>query len=59
MQELILELEDRGYSKAADTLERFRFSLWNYIQKIYILIGTITYFSNILNSWRANENKKH
>jgi transposase-like protein len=30
MQELILELESRGYSKAADTLERFRFSLWNY-----------------------------
>jgi putative transposase len=29
-QELILELESRGYSKAADTLERFRFSLWNY-----------------------------
>ena len=29
-QELILELEGRGYSKAADTLERFRFSLWNY-----------------------------
>lgn len=30
MQELILELEGRGYSKAADTLERFQFSLWNY-----------------------------
>ncbi len=30
MQELILELESRGYSKAADTLERFRFSLGNY-----------------------------
>ena len=30
MHELILELESRGYSKAADTLERFRFSLWNY-----------------------------
>jgi len=30
MQELILELEGRGYSKAADTLEHFRFSLWNY-----------------------------
>jgi transposase-like protein len=29
-QELIRELESRGYSKAADTLERFRFSLWNY-----------------------------
>src|SRR5512137_969006 len=29
-QELILELEDRGYSKAANTLEHFRFSLWNY-----------------------------
>jgi transposase-like protein len=29
-QELIQELERRGYSKAADTLERFRFSLWNY-----------------------------
>jgi transposase-like protein len=28
--ELIQELESRGYSKAADTLERFRFSLWNY-----------------------------
>jgi len=30
MQELIHELENRGYSKAADTLERFQFSLWNY-----------------------------
>ena len=30
MQELIRELESRGYPKAADTLERFRFSLWNY-----------------------------
>jgi putative transposase len=30
MQELILELESRGYSKSADTAERFRFSLWNY-----------------------------
>lgn len=30
MQELILELENRGYSKAADTIERFQFSLWNY-----------------------------
>jgi len=30
MQALILELESRGYSKSADTAERFRFSLWNY-----------------------------
>jgi putative transposase len=30
MEELIRELESRGYSKAADTLERFQFSLWNY-----------------------------
>lgn len=30
MKELILELESRGYSKAADTLESFLFSLWNY-----------------------------
>jgi putative transposase len=30
MQELILELESRGYSKSSDTVERFRFSLWNY-----------------------------
>jgi putative transposase len=30
MQELILELESRGYSKSADTIERFRFGLWNY-----------------------------
>jgi len=30
MQELIRELESRGYSNAAGTLERFRFSLWNY-----------------------------
>ena len=30
MQELIMELEGRGYSKAADTLERYRFSSWNY-----------------------------
>jgi putative transposase len=30
IQELVLELESRGYSKAADTLESFRFNLWNY-----------------------------
>jgi putative transposase len=30
MQQLIQELENRGYSKSADTAERFRFSLWNY-----------------------------
>ena len=30
IQELISELESRDYSKAADTLENFRFSLWNY-----------------------------
>ena len=30
MKELILKLENRGYSKAADTLESFLFSLWNY-----------------------------
>ena len=30
MRELIQELESRGYSKAADTLESFLFGLWNY-----------------------------
>ena len=30
MQQLIQELESRGYSKSADTAESFRFSLWNY-----------------------------
>jgi transposase-like protein len=30
MQELFLDLENRGYSKSADTIDRFRFSLWNY-----------------------------
>jgi putative transposase len=30
MQELSLELESRGYSKSAGTIERFQFSLWNY-----------------------------
>lgn len=30
MLQLIQELERRGYSKSADTAERFRFSLWNY-----------------------------
>jgi transposase-like protein len=30
MQELISDLESRGYSKSADTIDRFRFSLWNY-----------------------------
>jgi putative transposase len=30
IQELIIDLESRGYSKSADTIERFRFSLWNY-----------------------------
>jgi transposase-like protein len=30
MQELAVELESRGYSKSAGTMERFQFSLWNY-----------------------------
>lgn len=30
MQELSQELESRGYSKSADTVERFQFGLWNY-----------------------------
>ena len=30
MLQLIQGLESRGYSKAADTAERFQFSLWNY-----------------------------
>jgi len=30
MLQLIQELEGRGYSKSAETAERFRFSLWNY-----------------------------
>ena len=30
MQDFVLELEERGYTKAAETIERFRYSLWNY-----------------------------
>jgi transposase-like protein len=30
MHELVLDLESSGYSKSADTIERFRFSLGNY-----------------------------
>ena len=30
MHELVLDLENRGYSKSADTIERFRLSLGNY-----------------------------
>jgi putative transposase len=30
MQDLAQELRDRGYSKSADTIERFRFDLWNF-----------------------------
>jgi transposase-like protein len=30
MQNLAVELRERGYSKSADTIERFRFSSWNY-----------------------------
>jgi transposase-like protein len=30
LQECILELESRGYSRAADTVERFQFDLLNY-----------------------------
>jgi len=29
MQELEVELRERGYSKAADTIDHFKFSLWN------------------------------
>jgi putative transposase len=30
MQSLAVELSDRGYSPAAETIDRFRFDLWNY-----------------------------
>ena len=30
MQQLYLDLESRGYSKSASTIEHFQFSLWNY-----------------------------
>jgi transposase-like protein len=30
MQQLYLDLESRGYSKSAGTIEHFRFCLWNY-----------------------------
>jgi len=30
MHELVLDLEGRGYSKSAGTIEHFQFSLWNY-----------------------------
>jgi len=30
MLELEAELQERGYSKAADTIDHFKFSLWNY-----------------------------
>ena len=30
MQELEADLREKGYSKAADTIDRFKFSLWNY-----------------------------
>jgi transposase-like protein len=30
MQELAKELRDRGYDPAAETIDRFRFDLWNY-----------------------------
>ena len=30
MQELEVELRERGYSKAAGTIDHFKFSLWNY-----------------------------
>jgi putative transposase len=30
MQDLAKELRERGYAKSADTIDRFRFSLWNY-----------------------------
>jgi putative transposase len=30
MQELAVILDERGYKKSADTIDRFRFDLWNY-----------------------------
>jgi hypothetical protein len=30
MQELAVILEEKGYKKSADTVDRFRFDLWNY-----------------------------
>ena len=30
MQELAIILDERGYSKSAETIDRFRFDLWNY-----------------------------
>jgi len=30
MQKLAVILDEKGYSKSAETIERFRFDLWNY-----------------------------
>jgi len=30
MQDLAIILDDRGYSKSAETIDRFRFDIWNY-----------------------------
>ena len=30
MQKLAVILEEKGYKKSADTIDRFRFDLWNY-----------------------------
>lgn len=30
MQELAVILEEKGYKKSVDTVDRFRFDLWNY-----------------------------
>jgi putative transposase len=30
MQELAVILDDKGFKKSADTIDRFRFDLWNY-----------------------------
>ena len=30
MQELAVILDEKGYSKSADTIDSFRFDLWNY-----------------------------
>ena len=30
MQDLAIILDDKGYSKSAETIDRFRFDIWNY-----------------------------
>ncbi len=52
MQELAVILDDNGFKKSADTIDRFRFDLWNYNSNSFNVLYA---YANAQNSLDVND----